>query len=181
MFYDNAAFNDIPLHEINAARVQLADPGKTFLDDATCFGAWKNVRHWARQHLGCEIAMCMTEGGWVPKDRAGTGPDSDIRFVNTTPEKVAEKTLAMFEATDHGMFAVAPWLANNLEMGGTGGWGDDSWWTGSWIPTYDFDHTPVVLALQANPPDAVPGPNLWAEVLRSTRELLRILGTSPQV
>jgi hypothetical protein len=164
-FYDNPDFNDVPLHVINSERLRLADPDKTYLDDATCFGAWRNVRHWAMAHLGCEIAMCMTEGGWVPKDRAGSGPNSDLRFVNTTPKKVATKTLQMFEADDHGMFGVCPWLLSNIHMGGTGGWQDDSWCTGSWIsdPGYPFDKTPVMTLLGATSPGEPEPPDTGVE------------------
>jgi len=153
-YYDNPAFNDVPLDRMNRYRTHLADPDKTFLDDSTCFGAWRNVRYYAQEILGCDIPLCMTEGGWVPRDRPGTGDDIDDRWPQTTPIKVAEKTYAMFEGTDHGMFALTPWLLANSWMGGTGGWEDDSWFGGSFHDKYGFGK-PVTGLLAANPPQLI--------------------------
>jgi hypothetical protein len=153
-FYDHPSFNDISLDRINVYRTNLADPNKTFLDDAVCAGAWRNVRHAAREVMGAEIALMLNEGGWVPHDRPGTGPNNDDRWVQTTPKKVALKTLAFFEAQDHGMFAMTPWLlANALMGGGLGAPEDDCWCTGSWLDYYpEFDNTPVMNLLTASTP-----------------------------
>ena len=124
--------------------------------------------HWSRETFGFEVQIGMTEGGWVPRDRAGSGSQIDIRWPYTTPNMVAEKTLAMYK-DESPLFAICPWLLADEDMGGSG-WPFDAWHGWAYSDKYGR-WKPVIRMLQDNPPPP-PGPsNEWAEVLRLTREL----------
>ena len=103
------------------------------------------MAHWSQETLGYVVPMAMTEGGWVPRDRAGSGPDVDVRWPQTTPRMVAKKTLAMFEA-ESPFFALCPWLLAGDDMGGHG-WPFDVWHGWAYEDKYGRQK-PVVRALQ---------------------------------
>jgi hypothetical protein len=132
-------FDPPPLASINHQRREWADPQRTFLDDHTCFGAWRNIYYHFIEAHHFRPVMCMTEGGWTPDDRAGT----DIRFLATTPHMVADKTVQMFNA-DTGMYAVCPWLAY--------GWSHDGWWYNG-LCLDNNGEQPVIEALAGDPLD----------------------------
>jgi len=106
------------IDDVNRQRAEWADPNKTFLDDSTCFGAWRNINYYAEKSWGFKPVMCMTEGGWTPKDQAGSVP-VDIRYPPSTIKKIADKTLNAL-SEDTGMFALTFWLSY--------GWSDDGWY-----------------------------------------------------
>jgi hypothetical protein len=136
-----------------AARNQEMYPdGITALDDDICFNGWQKIMYWSRQTFGFEVPIAMTEGGWVPRDRAGSGNNADLRWPYTTPKVVGKKTLAMYEA-DTPMFAITPWLLADEDMGGVG-WPYDSWVGWAYSERYGREK-PVVQTLQDNPPDGV--------------------------
>ena len=148
-YADDPAWHDLPLDWINEARTRLANPTLTALEDDTCWRGWEKVAHWSNQSFGYVVPMAMTEGGWVPRDRAGSGPDTDVRWPHTTPRQVAVKTLQMFESSSP-FFAICPWLVACGGMGGVG-WEDDAWVGGSFMDRYGYEK-PVVQVLQDNPP-----------------------------
>ena len=148
-YADDPAWRDLPLDTINEARRRLADPNRTVLDDDVCWRAWEKIDCHAQVILGRSVPMAMTEGGWQPRDRAGSGTNSDLRWPLTTPRKVAELTLAMFQA-DSPLFAQCPWLLACGDMGGSG-WEYDSWVTWAYEDKYGREK-PVVQTLQQNPP-----------------------------
>jgi hypothetical protein len=129
----------------NAQRAAWADPD---CEDDACWRGWEKVLRWGREALGFDVRVAMTEGGWVPRDRAGSAP-ADVRWPLTTPKMVAKKTLAMFEA-ESPLWFQTPWLLACSLMGATG-WEFDSWVTGAYRPNYWLE-LPVVRALQAADP-----------------------------
>ena len=94
----------------------------------------------------------MTEGGWVPRDRPGTGPNTDIRMPHTTPKMVAKKTLQMFD-TPSPFFAICPWLLADEDMGGSG-WPFDAWHGWAYSEKYGRKK-PVITTLQETPPKEI--------------------------
>ena len=64
--------------------------------------------HWSLESFGFVVPMAMTEGGWVPRDRPGSGHNTDIRMPLTTPNMVAKRTLQMYD-TPSPFFAICPW------------------------------------------------------------------------
>jgi hypothetical protein len=180
---DHPHFNSKTVEIINRCRDTWPNPA-TVYDDPTCFGAWEVIRASARKWLGCEIAMCMTEGGWTPKDN----PDKDDRYPYTTPKAVANYTLDVFDATDHGLYAITPWVIN-----GEPDWYTESWVGGAYMDVIDKDsgrpdgyEKPVVWALAntwiPGPPDPEPEPeppvpptDRWAAVLSRLDAIIGIL------
>lgn len=152
-FIDHPHFREKTVEMINHCRDTWANPA-TVYDDPTCFGAWEVIRASARKWFGCEVAMCMTEGGWTPRDNAR----NDDRYPYTTPKMVGRKTLEMFDATDHGMYALTPWVIN-----GEPDWYTESWIGGAYYDVIDQDtgqpygyEKPVVRMLEGVSP--IPGP-----------------------
>jgi hypothetical protein len=169
-YADDPAWNEGEhvLGLMNEQRAEWADPSLTPLDDDICWRGWEKVLHRSRETFGFEVQMALTEGGWVPRDRAGSGSVIDIRWPYTTPRMVAEKTLAMYE-DDAPLFAICPWLLADEDMGGSG-WPFDAWHGWAYSDKYGRQK-PVIRTLQENPPPP-PGPtNEWAEVLKLAREL----------
>lgn len=64
------------LDQINQRRDALQNPATTPLQDDTCWRGWEKVAHWSLETFGYVVPMALTEGGWVPRDRAGTGLDT---------------------------------------------------------------------------------------------------------
>jgi hypothetical protein len=149
-FADDPAWNEGEgvLALMNQQRVEWADPDRTPLDDDVCWRGWEKVQWYARQAFGFEVQMAMTEGGWVPRDRAGSNP-TDIRWPYTTPKMVAAKTVQMFQ-TPSPLFAICPWLLADDDMGG-GGWPYDAWHGWAFEELYGRQK-PVIQALIDNPP-----------------------------
>jgi len=148
VYADDPAWNEGPvvLEMMNAQRRAWADPNLTALDDDVCWHGWQRTLAQSREAFRFEVRIAMTEGGWVPRDRAG-GAVQDIRWPYTTPEMVAKKTLAMFEERTPLEFA-CPWLLWDST------WQFDAWVTGAYRPHYWLE-LPVVQALQAETPDPV--------------------------
>lgn len=170
-FANDPAWNEgqAVLDKMNAQRKAWASPGKTAIDDDTCFNGWQKIVYWSRQAFGFDVPLAMTEGGWTPKDRAGSGGDTtDIRWPMTTPKMVAKKTLAMYEA-DTPMFALCPWLLAAQDMGGEG-WPDDCWVGYAYEYMYGREK-PVVQTLQQNPPSDNKKGRVIA-LLKESQELL---------
>ena len=138
-----------PLDLINQRRDTLQNPGLTPLHDDTCWRGWEKVAHWSLETFGYVVPMALTEGGWVPRDRAGTGPDTDIRVPHTTPRMVAKKTLQMYD-TPSPFFSICPWLLACEDMGASG-WPYDAWHGWAYSDKYG-SKKPVIDALEATPP-----------------------------
>lgn len=120
--------NDPSLGTINQQRKALASPSKTWRDDHTCFGAWRNIQDAAKTVLGHTVVMAMTEGGPTPDSRAGSGgQNTDNRYLRSTPKAVARELVKMFQLTDHGMYALCPWLL----WGGESAQFQSDFWLGS--------------------------------------------------
>lgn len=149
---DDRAWNEGPaaLALLNEQRRDWANPQASPITDDTCFRGWEKVQWYAQQALGHDVQMAMTEGGWVPRDRAGTIL-VDIRWPMVTPRKVADLTLAMFEA-ESPLFAICPWLLADQDMGGSG-WPYDAWHGWAYSDKYG-SQKPVIPMLQQNPPGA---------------------------
>lgn len=153
-FANDPAWRDPSLIVINDARRRLASPGKTAIDDDVCWRGWEKVRYWSEQAFGFTVPIAMTEGGWVPRDRPGTGPDVDLRWPMTTPRAVARLTLEMERENQRlgqPLFAHTPWLLADRDMGGADGWPFDAWVGWAFSDRYGREK-PVVTALKRNPP-----------------------------
>lgn len=150
-YADDPQWNEGPavLAMMNEQREAWAKPGLTALDDDTCWLGWQKTLKWSREAFGFEVPMAMTEGGWVPRDRAGSNP-VDIRWPYTTPKMVAKKTLQMYEH-DSPFFAVCPWLLADEDMGGSG-WPFDAWVGWAYSDKYGREK-PVVTALKETQSD----------------------------
>lgn len=150
-FVDDPAWNEgeAALELMNQQRVEWADPNLTPLEDDTCWRGWEKIAWWSEQAFGFQVQQAMTEGGWTPRDRAGSNP-IDIRWPYTTPKMVAKKTLAMYESGSP-LFALCPWLVASRHMGASG-WYGDCWAGGAYSNRYGFEK-PVIGMLKANPPN----------------------------
>jgi len=167
-YADDPAWNEGEhvLAKMNAQRRAWAWPGKTAADDDTCFSGWHMVAYWSWKAFGFTVPMAMTEGGWTPRDRAGSGGDTtDIRWPMTTPRKVAENTVTMFKENTP-MFALTPWLLADQDMDASG-WPDDCWVGYAFSDRYGREK-PVVRALQQTPPQG----RTLAQVMRELGELV---------
>jgi len=165
-FADDPNWHDVPLEVINRARREQADPHRTALDDDVCWRGWEKVDYYANEALDHSVPMAMTEGGWTPRDRAGSGPDCDLRWPLTTPKMVAKHTVGMFNTTSP-LFAICPWLLASQDMGASG-WPDDCWVGYAYEDKYGREK-PVVKALKKKEPTLV-------ELLREAQALARELG-----
>jgi len=133
---------------MNAQREDWADPTLTPIRDDVCWRGWEKVLYRSRATFGYDVQIAMTEGGWVPRDRAGSNP-VDIRWPYTTPKMVGKKTLEMYNSGSP-LFAICPWLLACEDMGGSG-WPYDSWVGWAYSEMYGSEK-PVVQMLQDNPP-----------------------------
>jgi hypothetical protein len=177
-FAEDPAWTDPPLPMVNAQRLAWMKPGKTILDDATCWWSWKKVQYYARQTLATDIPMAVVEGGFVPRDRAGTGDNTDYRWPHTTPHMVARKTLAMFQE-DTPLFAICPWLLADEDLG-HGGWPFDAWHGWAYSDLYGR-RKPVIQTLIDNPPATPPGgcEPPAEEIRKAMAELQKALAVLP--
>lgn len=121
--------NDPPLKDINQQRREWANPDAHWKNDATCHGAWRNIRDSAMRILNCEISIANTEGGPTPKSPAGDDIWSPIdnRYVHLTPDTVAEVVLQIEQQqSKHGLWAHCNWLYLSEK------WAYDAWVTGAY-------------------------------------------------
>jgi hypothetical protein len=146
------AWREDPLELMNRRRKELRSPELTAIDDDVCWRGWESIAHWSLEAFGYVVPMAMTEGGWVPRDRPGTGPNTDIRMPYTTPKMVAKKTLQMYD-TPSPFFAICPWLLADQDMGGSG-WPFDAWHGWAYSEKYGRKK-PVITTLQQIPPKEV--------------------------
>lgn len=185
-FADDRQWYEEPLALMNQRRRELATPGLTALQDDTCFLGYELTQQWAIDTFGYGVPMALTEGGWCPRDRAGTGPNTDIRWPHTTPKMVAKKTLAAFEG-DHPFFSICPWLLADDAMvpGGFVGWPYDSWVGWAYSEKYGMEN-PVIDILRANPPGVGPSgpepepptmtPEQWAQISDGLDRIEELVG-----
>lgn len=160
-FVDDPYFTEKTVEMINKCRATWANPTTVF-DDPTCFGAWRVIREAARKWFNTEVAMCMTEGGWTPRDNA----HRDDRYPYTTPKQVGRYTLDVFRATGHGMYAITPWV-----LGG-GGWYTENWTGGAYSDVidqntgepYGYDKPVVRMLENDTEPPGTPGVDLSARL-----------------
>lgn len=147
---DPALTVELSLNLINTQRALWADPNKTAVDDPTCWLGWKQVEYYSMEAFGYIVDMAVTEGGWQPRDRAGSVP-TDYRWAYTTPKMVAKKTLEMYNSKSPH-FAICPWLlADGFMAGGDVGWPYDAWATWAFSEKYGA-LKPVIQTLIDNPP-----------------------------
>jgi hypothetical protein len=151
-FADERSWWEEPLELINSRRSEHEMATLTPFHDDTCWRGWEKIAHWSLETFGYVVPMAMTEGGWVPRDRPGTGPNTDIRMPHTTPKVVAKKTLQMYDAPSP-FFALCSWLLADEDMGGSG-WPYDAWHGWAYSEKYG-SKKPVITALQRNPPKEV--------------------------
>lgn len=151
-FADDRAWWEEPIELLNRRRSELQSASRTALQDDVCWRGWELIAHWSLEAFGYVVPMAMTEGGWVPRDRPGSGPNTDIRMPHTTPKMVAKKTLQMYD-TPSPFFAICPWLLADQDMGGSG-WPFDAWHGWAYSEKYGRKK-PVITALQAVPPKEV--------------------------
>jgi hypothetical protein len=148
-YADDPTWKEEPLELLNQRRAELTNPGLTPLEDDVGWRGWEKIAKWSVDSFGYVVPMAMTEGGWVPRDRPGSGPNTDIRQPHTTPRMVGKKTLQMFE-TPSPFFAIAPWILASGDMGGAS-WEFDSWVTWAYEDKYGREK-PVVATLESHPP-----------------------------
>lgn len=193
-FAEDRSWQEETAAQINRLRFdqRWLRPGLTALEDDTCWRGWELVAHRSLESFGYVVPMAMTEGGWVPRDRAGSGNDIDCRLPHTTPRMVARRTLEMFQAVEgdsiellysgetipNPFFAVCPWLLADEDMGGSG-WPFDAWHGWAFEERYGR-LKPVGQALIASQPGETPqpGPDMDAlkASLRSIAALAREIG-----
>ena len=137
-----------PVWMINDARFRLAKEDTSAVKDPTCYRGWEQIVSYSRETFGFDVPMALTEGGWVPRDRAGSGPNTDIRLPHTTPNKVASRTLAMFDGNSP-FFAICPWLIADdaMQMHGYTGWPFDAWVGWAYSEKYGYEK-PVIDTLK---------------------------------
>ena len=164
--------NDPSLETINRQRLALADAKRTWRDDHTCFGAWRNIQAAAEGVLGGRVVMAMTEGGPTPDSRAGSGGQStDNRYLRSTPKRVARQLVEMYRLADHGMYTLCPWLL----WGGESAQFQSDFWLGSLYGGMIDQETgqpygwemPAIAALEAMHSAPAPEPELWQRVRRA--------------
>jgi hypothetical protein len=143
---------DAPPEILNKQRQEWMDPTRTALQDDVCWRGWERIADWAIESLGYVPPMAMTEGGWTPRDRAGTAP-VDARWPHSTPKMVAKKTLHMYD-TPSPFFAICPWLLADRDMGGADGWAFDAWHGWAYNEKYG-EKKPVITTLQEFPPKEI--------------------------
>jgi len=174
-YADDPSWTDPPLWEMNALRKTLKNPDKSILDDDTCWWAFKKVQHYAWKHLGhMRLKIATVEGGWCPRDRAGTGEDIDYRWPHTTPKAVARNTLDVYDTANHdGLFAICPWLLA-CDFMGHGGWEFDAWWGWAYMDKYGYEK-PVISKLRDNPPFGPVLPKVdWKRILELTEQIQEV-------
>jgi hypothetical protein len=172
-YAEDPAWVDPPLWMMNRQRKDWVHPGKTILDDATCWWSWKKVDYYARETFGKSVPLAVVEGGFVPRDRAGTGLNTDYRWPHTTPKMVGKKTLAMFEE-DTPLFAICPWLLADEDLG-HGGWPFDAWHGWAYSDKYGR-RKPVIQTLIDNPPNTGNGgTSPCGEISAAQAELQKVL------
>ena len=88
-FADDRSWREEPIDLLNQRRTALQEASLTAVKDDTCWRGWEKIVHWSLESFGYVVPMAMTEGGWVPRDRPGSGPNTDIRIPHTTPKIVA--------------------------------------------------------------------------------------------
>ena len=159
----NKQWVEEPLELINLRREQLKSPGLTAVQDDTCWRAWERTLWHAKQASldSSTLPMVLAEGGWAPRDRPGTGPNTDIRMPHTTPKRIAQYTLETLELPDNPYFANCFWLLADGDMTNQYdvGWPYDAWHTWAYEDTWDQEtgkqygrKKPVIWALQNTPP-----------------------------
>jgi hypothetical protein len=151
-YQDDAAWFDAPVELLNETRRQWVDPTRTAVMDDTCWRGWERTVYFAVESLGYVPPMAMTEGGWTPRDRAGSGP-VDIRWPHSTPKMVAKKTLHMYD-TPSPFFAICPWLLADRDLGGADGWAFDAWHGWAYNEKYG-ENKPVITRLKEVRPKEV--------------------------
>jgi hypothetical protein len=151
-YADDRTWREDPIELINQRRTEHKSPNLAATEDDTCWRGWEKVAHRSLETFGYVVPMAMTEGGWVPRDRAGTGPNTDIRMPHTTPKLVAKKTLQVYD-TPSPFFAICPWLLADEDMGGSG-WPFDAWHGWAYSERYGRKK-PVIITLQQIPPHEV--------------------------
>jgi len=151
-YADDPSWLDAPVEMLNAARRAGADSSRDALIDDTCWRGWEKIVDRAVRTLGYVPPLALTEGGWVPRDRPGTGPNTDIRQPHTTPVMVGKKTKQMFHAPSP-FFAQCPWLLADKDLGSSG-WPFDAWHGWAYNEKYGAKK-PVIPALQGYKPGEV--------------------------
>jgi hypothetical protein len=147
-YADERSWWEEPIELLNRRRTELKTPDLTPAQDDTCWRGWEKVALWSLETFGYVVPMALTEGGWVPRDRPGTGPNTDIRMPHSTPKMVGKKTLQMYD-TPSPFFAICPWLLADEDMGGSG-WPFDAWHGWAYNERYG-QKKPVITALQQTP------------------------------
>jgi hypothetical protein len=151
-YEDDRAWFDAPAEILNNQRQEWMDPTRTAIQDDVCWRGWERIVQWSIESLGYVPPMAMTEGGWTPRDRAGTA-SVDARWPYTTPKMVAKKTLHMYD-TPSPFFAICPWLLADRDMGGADGWAFDAWHGWAYNEKYG-EKKPVITTLQEFPPKEI--------------------------
>lgn len=157
-WYDEPAFNDVPLEVMNRKRIEQMSPSLTAIDDDTCWRGFEKIEHWMGLNFGHVLPMALTEGGWTPGARAGGGSNAELRYPKPTPETVADYTLRAFGETTPMLFQ-CPWLVASGDMGMDDDWPFDAWhgWAYPEAGSPDCPRCkPVMRILQDNPANGAP-------------------------
>ncbi len=151
-FSGDPQWREEPIDLLNRRRRELRSSSLTPLQDDTCWRGWERIANWSLETFGYVVPMAMTEGGWAPRDRPGSGPNTDIRMPLTTPRMVGKRSLQMYD-TPSPFFALCPWLLADDDMGGSG-WPFDAWHGWAYGDKYG-PKKPVIPSLQQNPPKEI--------------------------
>ncbi len=150
------------LERVNEARRTGQRPGATAVEDAACWRAYERDGALARQHLGRNLPVLATAGGWVVGNR------DDLRYPAVTPQWHAALTVeacrslmgtsSQTTAPDY-FFCSSFWLLANYGLGHFApGFEAQAWYSDRW----PGGRLPAVAALQAERKQARPLPEITA-------------------
>lgn len=140
------------LGQINQLRLEHRNPGATVADDPACWLAYEFIAERNRHHLGQEIPILSTEGGYL------VGDNLDPRYPATTPDLHMAQTLEAcrimmgssqrFRAAPDEYFCSMFTLLANAELGSQSGWLESrAWYSKLWR-----GHSlPIVKTLRVEP------------------------------
>lgn len=146
------AWRNRSIDDINRLRRDRCNPGATVMDEAECWLAYEYFDALNQKHLGQSIPVLSTECGYL------VGEDIDPRYPATTPDLHMAQTLEScrimmgtsqrFAPAPDYYFCTAFWLLGNAQLGSTSNW----WETHAWYSErWQGGALPIVFALKAEP------------------------------
>ena len=140
------------LQAVNQLRSEYANAGATVMDDPDCWLSYEFFGERIRHHLGRNIPILSTEGGYV------VGDNRDPRYPATTPDLHMAQTLEAcrmmmgssqrFKPAPDLYFCTMFSILANGQLGSPSEWWENrAWYSSGWRGTT----LPIVKALRAEP------------------------------